>query len=169
MKQTMFISILALVPIPTLVHSAEQKEYLSPDGKYRAYVFSLPNALGSRECQITIQVKNGRTLCSKSYASEDGEHGFGVEKAAWTPDSKFFVYSMSSSGGHQSWRFPTDFIPITDCKIRNLDNYVGPITDPGFILSAPDYLKTVGRNKSSLDEAHFKVRLSKLVTREKKK
>ena len=132
-------------------------------------VISLPNVLGSGECQITIEVKNGKTLCSKSYASEDGEHGFGVEKAAWTPDSKFFVYSMSSSGGHQSWHFPTDFITITDCKIRNLDDYVGPITDPGFVLSAPDNVKTVGRDKSTLEEAHFKVRLSKLVTREKKK
>jgi dipeptidyl aminopeptidase/acylaminoacyl peptidase len=168
MKQKIFLSILLLVLISTLVHSAEQKEYLSPDGKYRAYVIPLPNVLGSRECQITIEVTKGKTLCSKSYGSEDGEHGFGVEKAAWTPDSKFFVYSISSSGGHQSWHFPTDFIAITDCKIRNLDDYFGPVTDPSFVLSAPDSIKTVGRDKSTLDEADFKVRLSKLVIREKK-
>jgi hypothetical protein len=153
-----------------LAYGNKQQEYSSPDGKYIAYVIALPKApYGSGESKIIIRTKKVKVLCSKNYGSEDGEHGFGVERAAWTPDSKFFIYSMSSSGGHQAWHFPIYFISTTDWKVRNLDDYVGPITDPGFVLSAPDTVKTVGRDKSTLDEATFEVRLSELVTREGKK
>ena len=141
MKQRVLILIAALTLFSTLVHSAEQTEYSSPDGKYQAYVLPLPKApYGVGESKIVIMAKTGQTLGVKSYGSEDGEHGSGIEKAAWTSDSRFFVYSMSSSGGHQAWHFPTYFISITDWKVRNLDDYVGPITDPDFVLSPPPTL-----------------------------
>ena len=113
-----------------------------------------------------MKAKSGRILCSRNYGSEDGEHGYGVEKAAWTPDSRFFVYSLSSSGGHQAWHFPTDFISTTDYKFRRLDDFVGPITDPDFTLTAPDIIKTSGRDKTTLDEKNFEVILSESVKHE---
>jgi hypothetical protein len=48
----------------------------------------------------------GETLTSKDYASPRGFNGYYVVSAKWSPDSKFFVYSMSSSGGHSPWQFP---------------------------------------------------------------
>jgi hypothetical protein len=170
MTKKALIVFYAFVSLTVFAHSADPKEYLSPNGKYRAYVIPLPKApYGSGESKIVIKAQSGKTLCLKSYGSKDGEHGFGVEKAAWTFDSRFFVYSMSSSGGHQAWHFPTHFISTTDWKVRNLDDFVGPITDPSFVLSAPDTLKTAGRDKSTLDEATFEVRLSELVTYQNKK
>ena len=124
----------------------------------------MPKALyGSGESKIEIRATNGAVLCPKSYGSQDGEHGFGVGRSAWTPDSQFFVYSMSSSGGHQSWHFPTDFIAVRDFKVRSRDDYLGPITDPDFILRSPDIVKTVGRKKADLEEAKFEARLSELL------
>ena len=70
---------------------------------------------------------------------------------------------MSSSGGHQAWHFPTDFISTTGCKVRRLDEFVGPITDPDFKLAAPDTIKTLGRDKTILDETDFELKLSELV------
>jgi hypothetical protein len=164
MKNRITISILALILFSTFTYSAEQKEYLSPDGEYRAIVvFLSKSSYGSGENEIFIKTKDGKILCSQNYGSEDGEHGLGVEKAAWTPDSKFFVYSLSSSGGHQAWHFPTDFISITDCKTRRLDDIVGPITNPDFTLTTPNTIKTSGRNKTTLDETDFEVKLSELV------
>jgi len=170
MKKIIIISILSLIFFSTLVYSSERKEYLSPDGEYRAYINPLPKASYSfGESEILIKTKNGKLLCSKSYGSEDGQHGFYVEKAAWTPDSRFFVYSLSSSGGHQAWHFPTDFISTTDCKVRRLDDFVGPITSPDFVLTAPDTIKTSGRDKKTLDEAKFEVRLSESIRHEQRK
>ena len=170
MKNGITILFLALIFFSTFTYSAEQKEYLSPDGKYWAIVVPLSkSSYGSGENEIFIKTKDGNILCSQNYASDDGEHGFVVETAAWTPDSKFFVYSLSSSGGHQAWHFPTDFISTIDGKVRRLDEFVGPITDPSFALIAPNTINTSGRDKTTLDEANFEVKLSELLKHELKK
>jgi hypothetical protein len=165
MEKIISISILLILFFLSPANSAEQKEYSSPDGKYYAYIIPLPKApCGSGESEVVIKSKdNGQILCSKNYGSEDGEHGYGVEKAAWTTDSMFFVYSMSSSGGHQAWHFRTDFITISDFKIHSLDDYAGSITNPNFILVAPDIIKTSGQDKMTLDEADFEVKLSEIA------
>jgi hypothetical protein len=143
----------------------QRREYLSPDGKYRAVVIPLPKArYGSGESKIEIRSTKDATLCSENYGSEDGEHGFGVEHAAWSPDSMFFVYSMSSSGGHQAWHFPTYFIAVADFKIRKLDKYLGLITDPTFVLIGPDIIIVEGHKLDDLEkETKFRASLSKLL------
>jgi len=139
----------------------QYQEFKSPDGKFVAFVTALPKAqYGYGESKVEIRTKKGKLLCSKSYGSEDGEHGFGVERAAWTPNSKFFVYSMSSSGGHQSWHFPTYFVSINDFIIKNLDNYLGPITDPNFELFSPDIIQGIGQDIADIEkEIKFKTNL----------
>jgi hypothetical protein len=170
MKMKIILSILMFLLLGGFAKSEEKKEYLSPDGKYCACIIPVPKApYGSGESQIIIKTKNGKTLCSKSYGSQDGEHGFGVKTAAWTPDSNFFVYSLSSSGGHQAWHFPTNFVSPINCKTRKLDDYVGSVTTPDFVLSSPDIVKTTGREKAPLSEAVFEVRLSQKIKQEKKK
>ena len=147
-------------------HAGQNKDqkYESPDGKYIAYVMDVTTTpYGSGESKLIIKTKQGKTVCSKSYRSQDGEHGFGVEKAAWTPDSHFFVYSMSSSGGHRAWHLPTYAISTHDLKIRSLDGYLGPITDPDFELDSPDIFKTAGRDKVTLQEAKFIIELNQLI------
>jgi hypothetical protein len=164
-KKAPFVFIVLLYLLGTF-SSAQEKDqiYESPDGKYIAHVISLPKAQsGSGESEIVIKSNKGRLLFSKNYGSATGEHGFGVERAAWTTNSQFFVYSMSSSGGHQSWHFPTSFISINDNNVRKLDDYLGPITDPEFELFAPDTIKTTGRNKNSLDEERFEIKLGDLI------
>lgn len=53
-----------------------------------------------------IRTSKGDTLTSKDYSSPRGTNGYYVFNAKWSPDSQFFVYSMSSSGGHSPWSFP---------------------------------------------------------------
>ena len=85
--------------------------------------------------------KFSRVLARRNYGSEDGEHGYGVTKAAWTPDSQFFVYSLESSGGHQSWHTPVQFFWRSENKIISLDDALkDAVTNPQFLLSAPDCL-----------------------------
>jgi hypothetical protein len=142
----------------------QKREYLSPDNKYRAIVVPLPKAsYGSGESKIEIHSKDA-VVSSVSYSSEDGEHGFGVERAAWSPDSKFFVYNMSSSGGHQAWHFPTYFVSVSDFKTRYLDDYVGSITQPEFTFTPPDRIQVYGHTPSDFEkETEIKASLSKLL------
>ena len=150
--------------------SAEEvKGYPSPDGRFLAQVVRLPNApYGSGESRIVLRSTKGRIVCSKDYSSEDGEHGYGVEKAAWTPDSKFFVFGLSSSGGHSAWHSPIGFVSSQQGKAYSLDDLVGPITDPDFEVAPPDVVRATGQKKTNLtEETHFEVRLSRIIRQRK--
>ena len=50
------------------------------------------------ESRIEFKSSDGKIACSLDYSSEDNEHGFRVVKAEWTPDSQYFVFSLTSSG-----------------------------------------------------------------------
>ena len=83
--------------------------YPSPDGTLRAVVYPVDislNATPDMESRVVIRTAKGETLTSKDYASPRGFNGYYVVNAKWSPDSKFFVYSLSSSGGHSPWQFP---------------------------------------------------------------
>lgn len=168
---TLFYGLLCLLLLPvTTVCASEQKVYDSPNGKYHAVVTPLPQAgYGTGESGIVIKTGEGRILASKSYGSEDGGHGFGVAKAQWTPDSNFFVYSMSSSGGHQPWHSPVYFFSVHDFKIRSLDDRVGSVTDPNFGLSAPNTVRVVVTKGNGETETLIEVRLDELLRQERRK
>jgi len=136
MKTKFLITLCIFITNTNLAYSADQIKYASPDGKYQAYVLPVKNnrQKNVNESEIIIKTKDGRTFCSKGYGSEDGEHGLVVEKAAWTPDSGFFVYSMSSSGGHQPWHSPTYYVSVNDRKIRRLDDYIGAVTPTTLLI-----------------------------------
>src|SRR5574337_1125543 len=160
--RTFALALVAVVLWASCASAGEAREYRSPDGRYRAVVVALPGApYGSGESRVELRSAGGTVLCSRTYGSANGEHGFGVERVAWTADSQFFVYSMSSSGGHQAWHFPTDFISVKDRRVRSLDDFLGPITDPDFEVNAPDLVHTVGRAKEDLEEKTFDVSLSR--------
>jgi hypothetical protein len=83
--------------------------YSSPDRTLRAVVYPVDISLDvtpDMESRVVIRTREGNTLNSKDYSSSRGFNGYYVVNAEWSPDSKFFVYSMSSSGGHSPWQFP---------------------------------------------------------------
>jgi hypothetical protein len=68
---------------------------------------------------------HGRLLRSLRYESPDSDHGWIVEQAAWTPDSRFFVWSLESLGGHSPTRNPTCFWSRRMNRILSLGDLVG--------------------------------------------
>jgi hypothetical protein len=83
--------------------------YPSPDGALHAIVLPVDVSLHASpdmESRVVIRNNRGDTLTSKDYSSPRGANGYYVVNAKWSPDSQFFVYSMSSSGGHSPWSFP---------------------------------------------------------------
>jgi hypothetical protein len=75
----------------------------------------------------------GRSLLTQSYESYDNEHGASISSAAWTPNSRFFVYIMENGGGHSPLMHPIDFWDRNENSIHSLRATVG-----GFSVSAPD-------------------------------
>src|SRR5262249_44962548 len=103
-----------LLPIPRPQSSCSDVKpriYPSPDGALRALVFPVDVSLYATpdmDSRVVIRTSKGDTLTSKDYSSPRGANGYYVFNAKWSPDSQFFVYSMSSSGGHSPWSYPDD-------------------------------------------------------------
>lgn len=113
--------------------------YRSPDGKMIALIRSTKAWEATSESRVELRTKDGRVLAARNYGSQDGEHGYGITRAGWTPDSQFFVYRLESSGGHQSWHTPVHFFSRKDNKIVELDQALGDaVTNTQFLVSPPD-------------------------------
>jgi len=122
-----------------------QREYAAPDGGVRVVIVPVSKEVGRSEYESRIEIKssNGKIACALDYSSEDNEHGFGVVKAEWTPDSQYFVFSLTSSGGHQAWHAPTQFLNRKDGRVRTLDDYFEfGISRADFRIIAPSTVNT---------------------------
>jgi hypothetical protein len=81
----------------------------APDRALRALVFPADVSLDTTpdmESRIVIRSRAGDTVMSKDYSSPRGANGYYVDRAQWSPDAQFFVYSLMSSGGHSPWSHP---------------------------------------------------------------
>ena len=84
--------------------------HASPDRAVRAIVYPAGmdlNASPDIESRVVMRGNDAKLLTSRDFASPRGTNGYYVVKAKWSPDSQFFVFTMSSSGGHSPWQFPT--------------------------------------------------------------
>lgn len=138
------ISLFLLLAATAVAGSAQSaKTYVSPDKSLRVIITSVGHERrGAGESVLEIRSARRVLLLKKSFASEDGEHGYGVARAAWTQDSRFFVFSVESSGGHQPLHTPTFVYRRTDRRLLALDDFVGPISAPLFELGPHDLLRT---------------------------
>jgi hypothetical protein len=154
-----FLASLHLAKAQTTIHS-------SPDKSLRAII--LPVGKKGREgaeSRIEIRSASGRMLRWKSFASYDGEHGWGVDHAEWTANSLFFVFNVDSSGGHQPWHLATYFYSRSENRFYSLDDYIGPVTSD-FTIEGRNMLKTTRFNFQAKNEKEsVRLNLGRLMAR----
>jgi hypothetical protein len=124
---------------------ASKVEYKTKDGSRVMIVTAKKtNQEAGQENTVEFYSPPDQKLCSLDFSSEDGGHGFGVVKAAWTPDENYFVLSLTSSGGHQAWHAPTVFFSLRNKEIRSLDSFTSAagISQGNFTLHAPNIVLT---------------------------
>jgi hypothetical protein len=124
---------------------ASKVEYKTKDGSRVIIVAAKKaNQEAGQENTVEFYSPQDGKLCSLDFSSEDGEHGFGIVKAAWTPDENYFVLSLTSSGGHQAWHAPTVFFSLRNKEIRSLDSFTSAagISQGNFTLHPPNIVLT---------------------------
>lgn len=143
-------------------------EYKNSEG-FRVVVSPVDKDSGhlDKESKLEFYSPEDQRLCTLDYSSADGEHGFSVVKAAWTPDGQYFVFSMTSSGGHQSWHAPTLFYSQKNKAVFDLDSYVeaSGISKAEFVLKAPNTILTEAWKGK---EVPVSLSLDKLTTGDRK-
>jgi len=119
-------------------NAARKATYTSPEGSLVAVV---QPSTKPQTCESAVELRTGpgKVLVRRSYQSDGGEHGYGVVKAQWTPDSKYFVFSLESSGGHQPWHSPEEHFRREYRDFQSLDDALSnSIMNPEFAVTAPD-------------------------------
>jgi len=135
-------NLLYLLAICCLTAAANAKsstqKYFSPNQKFFAMVYSTQKSGEMPECIVSIYDTQGKLLQYKSYVSPDHEHGYSVVQLKWSADSKFCVWSLTSSGGHSPWHFPTDCFVQKCNTIVNIDAQLNcGLTQAKFKLQSP--------------------------------
>ncbi len=147
---------LVLLFLSLLSHSMSAQTFLSPDKEFKAVWVGEKN-----EGRIEIHRNNGKLMLLIDYSSPDGEHGYTLLKGEWTPDSRYFIYSMTNSGGHMPWNFPIDVYCRGDNKVRHLEEYLhGPISG-AFTVVDTDSLVIQGLKDIPVGKPYY-CRLSRL-------
>jgi hypothetical protein len=111
-----------LVLVSGTVTFSQTKSFVSRHKGIRALI--VPEGSESR---VDIRSSGGVLLRRKDFTSRDQNHGERVNYAKWTSDGRFFVFTTSSSGGHQPWHVATYFYSTGRNRFYSVDAIVGAI------------------------------------------
>jgi hypothetical protein len=137
-----------LLPTPRPQGSCQDVKpqvFTAPDKKTIASVLPVDVSLNDTpdmESRVVMQSSSGAALSSKDYSSPNGSNGYYVLNAKWSPDSEFFVYSMTSSGGHSPWSFPIAVYSVKKNAFASFGDMINglPTLSGAFTFSAPHTL-----------------------------
>jgi hypothetical protein len=116
--------------------------FISPDKATHALVYPADVSLYATpdmESRVVFRSNEGTTLTSQDYSSPRGTNGYYVFRGEWSPDSQYFVFSMSSSGGHSPWSFPIKVYAVKKNLIANFSDMIGgnPTVSGQFQFAGP--------------------------------
>jgi hypothetical protein len=119
--------------------------FVSPDKTTHALVYPTDISLYATpdmESRVVFRSSDGTTLTSQDYSSPRGANGYYVFHGQWSPDSQYFVFSMSSSGGHSPWSFPIKVYSVKKKLVANFSDMIGgnPTVSGQFQFSGPHTL-----------------------------
>jgi hypothetical protein len=122
-----------LVATAALLANAQQQTYSSPDHQFKALVYTTDG-----ESRVSVVTARGSHLATCAFTSDDGQHGYGVDAAYWTPNSLYFVFRLRSSGGHSPMFAPIVFWKAKSTSFYSLKDFIGDIA---FGVDSPDLVK----------------------------
>lgn len=135
----------------------------SPDRMFLAVLSSSISAIsGETSSFIVMKASSGVALHAEGYRLPDDPHGGKISSAAWTTDSRFFVYILENPKGPAPSTHPIFFWDSRDNQLISLDKHLGGITT-GFVLIGPDIIQAHRLSKNPA-EGHFSVSLSSVAS-----
>jgi hypothetical protein len=161
--------------------------YISPDHELKGIIVPVGRDAGAKEmnnrsdqgylleyeCRVEIYTTKGEKIWSEDFSSPDQDHGRGVVFALWSPDSNYFVFSTTSSGGHHPWQFFTYAYSRRQNKLFILDSLLGEVIKQKFRIKRPDIIsltifdRSIKDTKDDWPSKTVKISLSKLLDYQK--
>ena len=116
---------------------AQPVRFVAPDDQVVAVVVPVNDGA---ESVVEIRDQKGRVRLKRSFASPDGEHGLWVVRSAWSADSRFFVFTTTSSGGHRPWTSPMFIYVRSRNQLVDMQKCDLVVADSNFEIMPPDLL-----------------------------
>jgi len=132
--------------------------YPSPDKELQAIILPVDVSLYATpdmESRVVIRNSKGDTLMSRDYSSPRGTNGYYVDRAKWSPDSQFFVFSLLSSGGLSPWSHPMGVYSRAKNRFAKFSDMIGdrPTLSGDFSFSGPHTVAaTTWKQPGALDD-----------------
>ena len=134
-----------LLPSPrpeTSCGTIAEQIFVAPDKANHAVVLPADVSLFATpdmESRVVLRNNKGDTLTSQDFSSPRGTNGYYVAFAQWSPDSQYFVFSLSSSGGHSPWSFPMKVYSVKRNQIADFSAMIDgkPTLSEKFSFSGP--------------------------------
>ena len=124
------------------VPEQEIREIPAHADEFTAYIFPLAG-----EHRIAIRRFDPRNLAELSLFSPDSQHGGHIEEIQWSDDSKYLVFTTSSSGGHSPWHFPTYAFSTERWAFVLIDDTFPAVTDKTFSFTDSSHIKVMTLKK----------------------
>jgi hypothetical protein len=137
----------------------------SPDKKYFAAARTVPDPelVYRRDLDgLRLVIYSGTDSPTEIYASLGFPH-YSIAHLAWSPDSRFLVFTTDSSGGHSPWHSPALVFSVADKSFHRMDEAIGSVLSPGkFRFEPPDIAVMGVQDTNAANKADtFRVRWSK--------
>jgi hypothetical protein len=85
-----------------------------------------------------------------------------ISHMEWSPDSKFLLFTTTSSGGHSPWHAAAFLFCTADNSFRDVDAAIGNVVSPKFRFEPPDIAVMLVK-KGDKPEDEIKVPLAKTI------
>ena len=153
--QTIMIIAISLFNAFAVSYAETIQTHQSPNNQLMARVMSHANSQESILDIITTE--NASIISHNDYTSANGTNGGVIEQAKWTPDSQFFIFTTSSSGGHSPWQSLSYFYSVRDKKMYSFSDFFPAIASTDFTVASPDLITitiwTPLTGKKGMDES----------------
>src|SRR5260221_9023286 len=140
----------SFVAMASLVRAEQPQNYKSPDDFFHVRI--TPAGKICPEARLAILNRAGAVLYRKDFSSSGCEHGYVIVRGEWSPDSKFFVFNVESTGGHQPGHLPVYFYSRRENKLYRLEDFIGYIVSRGFSFKTPHIIGTAKKKRPRRDE-----------------
>lgn len=160
---------LSILLATSCVHAEGLARFPSPDRQLEVIVLGVPFQ-HFEDAESILVARDYETLAPRrataDLTSPSGGHGFDMRGRFWTPDSRFFVATGSSSGGHSAWQARVLVYSRELGDFVNLGDVLGAISNVDDKVQAPDWIRVEQLNDDPAvpgERIWRKVRLSQVL------